>query len=96
MPIFSSGATIGEMFALGPAESDFSIGIESYDWEMFKPLIEMRPYNVNGHVISVARRLKGQRGPHDRIQFQFTVVEPDGTLAAPTTITWHYGRSRLP
>lgn len=93
MPILGSGTSIAEMFALGKAESDFSIGIESYDWEMFKPLYEGIPYKVDGEILSVERRPSGRRGAHDRIQFQFTVAEPDGTLAARTTITWHYGRS---
>lgn len=95
MPILGSGTTIGEMFALGQAESPSSIGIESYDWEMFEPLFEERPYVVNGQVLSVERRSTGRRGPHDRIQFQFTIAEPGGTLAARTTVTWHYGRSGL-
>ncbi len=95
MPILGSGTSIAEMFALGLAESDFSIGIESYDWEMFKPMIEETPYTVNGHIVSAERKTGGKRGPgpYDRIQFQFTVAEPDGTLAARTTITWHYNRS---
>ncbi len=96
MPILGSRTTIGEMFALGRAESDFSIGIESYDWEMFKPLREDQPYAINGKVVSAERRLTGgRRGAHDRIQFQFEVAEADGALAARTTITWHYGRSGL-
>ena len=95
MPILGSKTTIGEMFALGLAESDFSIGIESYDWEIFKPLIEETPYSVNGQIVSVERRTGGKRGQglYDRIQFQFTVAEADGALAARTTITWHYNRS---
>jgi hypothetical protein len=95
MPILGSGTTIAEMFALGLAESDFSIGIESYDWEMFKPLIEETAYSVNGRILSVERKTDGKRGPglYDRIQFEFTVAEADGGLAARTTITWHYNRS---
>ena len=95
VPILGSRTTIAEMFALGQAESDFSIGIESYDWEMFKPLVESTPYRIDGQILSVERRMSGRRGPHDRIQFQFTVAEPDGTLAARTTVTWHYARSGL-
>lgn len=94
MPILGSRTTIGEMFALGRAESDFSIGIESYDWEMFKPLREEIPYKISGKVNAFERRLTGHGRPHDRIQFQFEVAEPEGTLAARTTITWHYGRGR--
>lgn len=95
VPILGSKTTIAEMFALGLAESDASIGIESYDWEMFKPLQEGTAYTINGEVLSVERRSEGRRGPHDRIQFQFTVAEADGTLSARTTITWHYSRSDL-
>jgi hypothetical protein len=92
MPILGCHTSIGEMFALGQADSDFSIGIESYDWEMFKPLREETPYTIGGKVTSFERRLTGHGRPHDRIQFQFEVAEPGGALAARTTITWHYGR----
>ncbi len=95
MPILGSGTTIGEMFALGLAESDFSIGIESYDWEMFRPLYEERRYRVSGRIVSAERRMEGPRGPHDRIQFEFVVDDTDGGMAARTTITWHYHRSGL-
>ena len=61
---------------------------------MFKPLIEETPYKISGKIIDAERRLTGHGRPHDRIQFQFEVAEPDGTLAARTTITWHYGRSQ--
>lgn len=93
VPILGSGTTIAEMFALGQAEADSSIGIESYDWEIFKPLVEATPYRIDGQIVSVERRLAGRRGPHDRIQFQFTVAEENGALAARTTVTWHYNRS---
>lgn len=96
MPILGSGTSISEMFALGMAESDYSISIESYDWEMFEPLREERVYRVDGHVLSAERRLTGgPRGPFDRIVFQFEIAEPDGVLAARTTIIWRYGRSKV-
>ena len=56
MPILGCGASIAQMFALGQAESDFSIGIESYDWEMFSPLREDVPYTISGKVVSAERR----------------------------------------
>ena len=56
MPILGSKTTISEMFALGQAESDFSIGIESYDWEMFVPLKEDVPYSISGKIVSADRR----------------------------------------
>lgn len=95
MPILGSKTTIGEMFALGQAESDFSIGIESYDWEMFVPLKEDVPYRISGKIVSAERRTSRNDRLYDRIQFQFEVAQPDGTLAARTTITWHYRRGVL-
>lgn len=92
MPILGSGTTIGEMFALGKAESDFSIGIESYDWEMFIPLWERVAYQVSGKIISAERREATDGRLFDRIQFHFEISDPDRQLAARTTITWHYRR----
>ena len=95
MPILGSKTTIAEMFALGQAESDFSIGIESYDWEMPIPLRENVPYQISGKVLSAARNTSRNGRTYDRIQFQFEVAEPSGALAARTTITWHYRRNVL-
>ena len=92
MPILGSRTSIGEMFALGQAESDYSIGIESYDWEMFRPLHEEVAYAIAGKVVAADRRARPDGRAFDRIQFQFTVTQPDGVLAARTTITWHYNR----
>lgn len=92
MPILGCGTSIAEMFALGRAESDFSIGIESYDWEMLAPLREETPYTISGSVLSAERRKTEAGAPYDRIQFRFDVAEPGGALAARTTITWHYRR----
>ena len=79
---------------MGRLNRTSSIGIESYDWEMFEPLREETPYRDQrqGHRTR-ERRLTGHGRPHDRIQFQFEVADPDGSLAARSTITWHYGRS---
>ena len=92
MPILGANTSIGEMFALGQAETDFSIGIESYDWEMFTPMYEDVPYTITAKVTEADRRLLENGKPFDRIQFQFSVANPDGDLAARTTITWTYRR----
>jgi len=93
VPILGAGTSIAEMFALGQAESDFSIGIESYDWSIFKPLREFTPYSITGRIAQADRRRKENGGIFDRIQFQFDLREPPGDLAAQTVITWHYNRS---
>ena len=92
MPILGAGTSIAEMFALGQAESDFSIGIESYDWQIFSPLLEEVCYRVTGR-ITEADRVQTPERTFDRIQFQFDLAEPDGSPAARTTITWHYRRN---
>lgn len=95
IPIVGAGTSIAEMFALGQAESDLSIMIESYDWETFLPLREEIRYCVSGG-ISSARRCQNEQGKlYDRIQFCFDVHTPEETLVARTTITWHYTRNTL-
>ena len=93
MPILGANTSIGEMFALGQAESDFSIGIESYDWEIYEPLLEEVRYLVSAEVTEADRRTEGPR-TFDRIQFRFDLHGPDGNHAARTTVTWHYNRSQ--
>ena len=94
VPIIGSGTSIAELFALGQAESDLSIRIESYDWEMFHPLKEDVAYQVSGKVIS-AERCQSEQGPgYDRIQFCFEMSNSTNQLVARTTIIWHYTRQR--
>ena len=95
MPIIGAGTSIAEMFALGKAESDLSIMIESYDWEMFEPLMEDTVYAISGSILS-AQRHKNEEGKiFDRLQFCFEIHDPNKALTARTTITWHYTRNTL-
>lgn len=94
MPILGCGTSIAEMFALGQAESDLSIMIESYDWEMFAPLREEVHYQVAGSITAAQRLYNDQGNAYDRIQFCFEVME-HLELVARTTITWHYTRNTL-
>ena len=95
VPISGAGTSIAEMFALGKAESDLSIMIESYDWEMFEPLREEINYAVNGSVTSAERCQSDEGKLYDRLQFCFEIHSPDNALVARTTITWHYTRNTL-
>ncbi len=92
VPILGAGTHIGEMFALGRADSDASIGIESYDWRFLAPLKEELPYRIDGSIIEADRRREAGGRVYDRIAFRFELREPDGSLAASSTITWHYNR----
>lgn len=95
LPIIGADTSIAEMFALGQAESDLSIMIESYDWEILQPLREETRYRVSGGISSAERCKNAQGKLYDRIQFCFEVHTPEETLAARTTITWHYTRRTL-
>lgn len=95
LPIEGAGTSIAEMFALGQAESDLSIMIESYEWEMPIPLREDVSYRVSGGISSAQRCLNETGQTYDRIQFVFEVKTPQDDIAARTTITWHYTRNML-
>jgi hypothetical protein len=94
LPIAGAGTSIAEMFALGQAESDLSIMIESYDWEFFQPLREEVEYQVTGSILSAQRRKEDDR-EFDRIQFCFEVKTAEGDPVARSTVTWHYTRNTL-
>ena len=91
VPILGAGTSIGEMFALGQASSDSSIGIESYDWEFQQPIEEDVEYTITGRVTEADRRTS-ERGTFDRIQFRFELVDPAGKASASSTVTWQYRR----
>jgi hypothetical protein len=93
MPILGCGTSIAEMFALGQADSDASIGIESYDWELYQPLREELRYRVDGEIVAADRRQADGR-VFDRIQFRFDLRDDSASPTARCTITWHYNRRR--
>jgi hypothetical protein len=93
VPILGAKTSIGEMFALGQADSDSSIGIESYDWEFYEPLREEHAYRVDAEIVEADRRENNGR-TFDRIAFRFDLKNENGAPAARTTITWHYNRGR--
>jgi hypothetical protein len=95
LPIAGSGTSIAGMFALGQAESDLSIMIESYEWEFFFPLLEEVSYAVTGRVNSAERCRNTSGKIYDRIQFCFEVFTQQQALAARSTVTWHYTRDTL-
>ncbi|MDH3994390.1 MAG: hypothetical protein OEV47_15835, partial [Gammaproteobacteria bacterium] len=95
LPIAGAGTSIAEMFALGQAESDLSIMIESYDWRFLQPLCEETDYQVAGRITSAERWSNTEGKLYDRIQFQFDVSLPAGEPVARSVITWHYTRDTL-
>ncbi len=93
VPFLGGGTSIAELFALGQAESDLSIMIESYDWEFFSPLLENLEYDISGG-ITLAERRDDDGRIYDRIRFDFELAD-SGTTAARSTITWHFTRNTL-
>jgi len=94
IPFLAGGTSIAQLFALGQAESDLSIMIESYDWEFFSPLRESTLYTIRGEILS-AQRLRNPRGQiSDRIQFCFDLSDKEVPVAR-STITWHFTRNTL-
>ncbi len=93
VPILGSNTTISELFELGHAESEASIMIESYEWDMFHPLKEDTPYKASGKITEADRRHGEAGNTYDRIQFFFELAGSDGELAARSVITWYYTRS---
>lgn len=93
MPILGANTSIAEMFALGQADNDASIGIESYQWAFHQALREEITYRVAGEITAADRHDEGKR-IYDRIQFKFDLFDPEDQAVATTTITWHYRRRR--
>ena len=92
VPILGAGTSIGEMFELGHANSPFSIGIESYEWEIHQPLLEEVTYKISGKIEGAERKNEAGR-VFDRIQFRFDLAL-EGSPVASSTIIWHYNRGR--
>ena len=93
VPILGCNTTISELFELGDAHSEASIMIESYDWEMFKPLKEDIPYTANGKITAAEQRHNEDGSFYERIQFHFDLADPQGEPTATSTITWYYTKS---
>ncbi|MFT5212144.1 MAG: hypothetical protein ACI9CE_003886 [Flavobacterium sp.] len=93
LPIVGAGTSIKEMFSLGQAASDYSINIESYDWEMFDNLLEEVSYQVSGAITSVNRFVDAAGITQDRICFEFDIQLKE-LLVARTKIIWLYARGR--
>ena len=92
VPILGAGTSIREMFELGHANSPFSVGIESYEWEIHQPLLEEVTYKISGKIEGAERKTEEGR-VFDRIQFRFDLAL-EGSSVASSTIIWHYNRGR--
>ncbi len=95
VPLYGANTSIGDMFSLGQAESDLSVIPEYYDWEIFSTLREAMNYKVTGKIVAAERRENSHGQKYDWLLFQFDMVEPDGTLAARTSMAQQFTRNTL-
>ncbi len=95
VPLYGAKTSIGDMFSLGQAESDLSVIPEYYDWEIFSTLREAMNYKVTGKIVAAERRENSHGQKYDWLLFQFDMVEPDGTLAARTSMAQQFTRNTL-
>ena len=91
-PILGAGTSISELFALGGATGPGSVGLEGYDWEYFRPLLEDVEYRVEGGIVEAERTTSGSGDVVDRVAFQIELHDGE-TLAARVTNRWRFRRA---
>lgn len=94
VPITGVGITIADLFALGQAETDASVGIDYYDWEFLQPLHEGEEYSMTGGVTEYAREKTDQGRIVDAVTFNIELTRGDGELVARVAFRWYFRRSQ--
>jgi hypothetical protein len=90
-PIAGAGISIAHLFELARAESDASVSIDYYDWELFEPLREGVRYDMSGGITEHERHAPEQ-GPVV-VAFTYRIeVAREGTQAACVEFRWRFWR----
>ena len=92
VPILGAGTSISELFRLGRATGAGSVGLESYDWEYFRPLREDVDYRVEGGIVEAERTTSDSGAIVDRVAFQIELHD-DEAMAARVTNRWKFRRT---
>jgi len=92
-PIAGAGVTLAELFALGEAETDASITIDYYDWEIFTPLREAVRYRMQGGVTEFERQVGAGEQIIDSMTFRVDVSAESGEAVARVTFRWHFWKT---
>lgn len=92
VPIAGAGVTIAELFALAHADSDASVTIDFYDWELSKPLRESTPYLMRGGISEHSRKRNEAGTVVDSVTFRIEVMDESGDEVARVTFRWHFWR----
>jgi len=93
VPILGSRTSISELFELCGADGPGSVGLESYDWEYLRPLLEGIDYRVEGGISEVDRRTTDDGQVYDAVAFTIELLEGD-TVVARVTNRWRFRRAQ--
>ena len=86
--ILGVGTSISVLFALGGVSGPGSVGLEGYDWEYVRPLVEDVEYRMEGGVVSAHRTTDDTGRVIDKFVFEITLFDESDRLAARVTNKW--------
>ena len=88
VPILGVGTSITELFELGGVSGPGSVGLEGYDWEYVRPLVEDTEYRMEGGIVSAHRTTNDDGRVVDKFTFEITLFDDADRLAARVTNRW--------
>ena len=88
VPILGVGTSITELFELGGVSGPGSVGLEGYDWEYVRPLVEDTEYRMEGGIVSAHRTTNDDGRVVDKFAFEITLFDDADRLAARVTNRW--------
>ncbi len=91
VPIAGVGVSIADLFELAKADTDASVTIDYYEWELAAPLREGVRYRMAGGVTEHERKQIGDGPFVDSLTFLIELFEGD-TFTARSTFRWHFWR----
>lgn len=91
-PILGVGTSIAELFELGGVSGPGSVGLEGYDWEYFRPLVEDVEYRMDGGVIAVERVVDDAGRTDDKFAFEISLIDEHDEIVARITNRWVFRR----
>jgi hypothetical protein len=88
VPILGVGTSITDLFALGGVSGPGSVGLEGYDWEYVRPLVEDIEYRMEGGIVSARRTTDDAGRVIDKFVFEITLFDDSDRVAARVTNRW--------
>jgi hypothetical protein len=88
VPILGVGTSIAELFRICGVEGPGSVGLEGYDWEYVRPLLENVEYRMEGGIVAAERTTDPSGRVVDKMAFEISLFDEDDRLAARVTNRW--------